>query len=136
MALHLVALLGVERARAQQDVVGERDLADVVHRARDADRLDVEAELAGQHRAIGAHPLGVPAGLLVAVLDRAGQAPHGLLAGELQARRGALQRRCARAHDLLERLALGAVLDLELAALESAFLTAISTSLAVNGLMM
>ena len=78
VTLHLVALVRVQRAGAQQDVVGERNLAHVMHRARDANRLHVYAELARQHRGIGTHPVGVAAGLLVAVLDRAGQAPNRL----------------------------------------------------------
>ena len=99
-------------------MVGERDLADVVHRARDPDRLEVEAELSGKQRRIRAHPLGVAAGLLVAVLDGAREASHDLLTGKLQPARRALQRQRARADDLLQRLAVGAVLQLELAALQ------------------
>jgi hypothetical protein len=118
VSLHLGALLLVERPGPQQQVVRKRDLADVVHRARDPDRLDVEAELAGEQRGVCAHPLCVAARLLIAVLDRAREAPHGLLARELQPRRRALERSCARTDDLLERLAVCAVFQLELAALQ------------------
>ncbi len=118
MALHLDALLGRQRTGPQDHVVGQCHLADVVHRARDPDGLVVEAQLAREQRGVCAHPLGVAAGLLVAVLDRAREPPHRFLARELETRGGALERGCARPHDLLEGLALGAVLDAQPTALE------------------
>ena len=44
MGLDDAALVGAERARLAQDVVGDRDLADVVQRARDPEQLATVVE--------------------------------------------------------------------------------------------
>ena len=70
--LHDLPLVVGERARLAQDRVGDRDLADVVHRARVAQDLGLFGIQAGRERepvAQLAHPADVVAGLLVARLD-------------------------------------------------------------------
>ena len=72
VALHDLPLGVGERARLAEDRVGDRDLADVVHRARVAQDLGLFGIQAGCERepvAQLAHPADVVAGLLVARLD-------------------------------------------------------------------
>jgi hypothetical protein len=94
-----------QRSRLQHHAVGDADLADVVEAAGDADQLAVllvEADPPRELRAIAAHPLGVPARLDVAELDRRREAPDHLLARDLQFRFGPAQLR-----DRLVQLLLG-----------------------------
>ena len=124
--LHHFALLGGEVARLQQDPVGDPDLADVVHRARDPDQLGplaVEAGEAREQGAVEAHPDDVLAGLLVAELRGPREPADRLLAqaaklgvGALELRDRLAECRRPRQHGLLEHLAVVAVLDLERAA--------------------
>lgn len=77
-------LLRIQSGRLQQDAVRDRDLADVVEAAGDADQvavLVVESQPLGEHEAVAAHALGVPAGLDVAKLDRRCEAADHLLSG-------------------------------------------------------
>ena len=81
MALHDLALLGVELARLEEDAVGDADLADVVQRARVAQQLGVrDAQPIWRREALAqeAHPLDVRAGVAVARLGRLGEAADDL----------------------------------------------------------
>ena len=71
--LHRLPLVGVERARLGEDLVGDADLAHVVERARVAQQLGVggrHADLEGEPLAEAADALDVQPGLGVAPLDR------------------------------------------------------------------
>ena len=126
VALHHLALVVGEPAGLEQDPVGDADLADVVHRARDPDvlcALGVEPGEPGEQGAVEAHADDVLARLLVAELGRPREAADRLLAEAAQLEVGGLQlgdrvakRRRALEHGLLELLAVAAVLDLERAA--------------------
>ena len=75
------ALLSRQRARLEQDRVGNRDLADVVQRRGVAELLAevlIHADLFGQQRREATDALDVSAGVLVAELDRHRQSPDGL----------------------------------------------------------
>ena len=66
-------LLVREPAGLEQDPVGDADLADVVHRARDPDQLDafgLDPCEPGEQGAVEAHPDDVLARLLAAELGR------------------------------------------------------------------
>ena len=72
----------VERARLQQYVIGDSDLADVVERACDADQLCerlVEPEAPGDEVAVERNSLDVAADGAVAVLRGRRQSPHHFL---------------------------------------------------------
>jgi hypothetical protein len=87
MALHLLALPAAELAGLQQDLIGDADLADVVHRRRREQQLGalvVEAELAAEEGADCGDPVDVPAGFGVAQLDRHSQPFDRLVAGGTQ----------------------------------------------------
>ena len=76
------ALLGAERRRLAQDVVGDRDLADVVQRARDPDQVALvvrEPEPPRDQLAAAADALDVLPGLVVAELRRGREAVDRLL---------------------------------------------------------
>ncbi len=73
MALHRPPLLIGERASLEQDLVGDRDLADVVERAgftQQSTPVLVEAETARDLLAHARHSLGVVASLLITELGR------------------------------------------------------------------
>ena len=126
--LHHEALVRGEPAGLEQDPVGDADLADVVHRARDPDvlgALGVEPGEPGEQGAVEAHADDVLARLLVAELGRPREAADRLLAQAPQLDVGGLElgdrvaeRRRALEHGLLEPLAVAAVLDLERASAE------------------
>ena len=106
MALHRRALLVGEGAGLEQDLVGDRDLADVVQRARVTDQvaaLLVDAEAPRDLPAHPAHALRVPAGLGVAELGRVGEP-----ADRLRLRSAQLELRAAQPGDGVEELLLGA----------------------------
>ncbi len=87
VALHDLALLGRQRVGLAQDVVGDRDLADVVHRARAAQQLGLVGAQPGRQRELVAQardPLDVLAGLLVARLDGLAEALDDLQLGRAQ----------------------------------------------------
>ena len=81
VALHHFALPLAQLARLQQDRVGDRHLADVVHGSGEVDRphrLLVEAVGAGQQRRVPPDAADVSAGLEIALTDRLGQPPQHL----------------------------------------------------------
>ena len=126
--LHHLALVVGEPAGLEHDSIGDPDLADVVHRARDPDvlgALGVEPGEAGEQGAVEAHADDVLARLLVAELGRPREAADRLFAEAPQLEVGGLElgdrvaeRRRALEHGLLEPLAVAAVLDLQRAAPE------------------
>ena len=76
MGLHRVVLLGCEVPALEQDVVGDRDLADVVQRRRLAQALDLfaaEPHTRRDLRGERADAFGVLGGLVIAILDRRGE---------------------------------------------------------------
>ena len=76
MALEHLALARGERAALAQDLLRDRDLAEVVKAAREADELDLLLRQAEARRARGrqlADPLGVAADVRVARVDRTGE---------------------------------------------------------------
>ncbi len=81
------ALLRCERARLEQDRVGDRDLADVVQRSGVADasaELGTHADRFGQQHGEAPDALDVRTGVLVAELDRHRQAANRLGLGDLK----------------------------------------------------
>src|SRR5690606_1360192 len=77
--LHDRAFFGGERARLPQDGVGDADLADIVQRRGDEDRLDevaVHAHRLSQDLAVTADADHVITGDFVAALCRLRQSPH------------------------------------------------------------
>jgi len=121
--LHHQPLLVAERSRLEQDPVGDADLADVVHRARDPDQLGmlgVDAGQACEQGAVEAHPDDVLTGFVIAELGRPREPanrlfvqPPRLALRRLEPRDRVAQRRGALEHRLLEPVAVVAVLDLE-----------------------
>ena len=123
---HLHPLLGRELPRLAEDLVGDGDLADVVHGAGDADQLGPRRphpRALGQELARAAHAVEVGAGGGVTKLDGLGQSADGLLLRRPQGGLGARQLLDG-GHEVfgalrdqeLEVLAVRAVLDLELTA--------------------
>ena len=80
-------LLRGQAAGLQEDVVGDRHLADVVQGSRVADplaELRVHADRFGEQHREAPDPLDVLAGVLVAELDRHREPPDGLGLGHLE----------------------------------------------------
>jgi hypothetical protein len=115
VALHHRELVDRQAPGLEQDAVGDPQLADVVHRAGDAEQLAgrlVEADPAGDQLAVAAHPLQVLPGLVVAKLRRARQTIDRLLLrgpqidlDPGQARDRVVERRGPLVYRLLELLA-------------------------------
>ena len=127
VALHLAALLQGQRPCLEQQPVGDRDLADVVEDGGELERMAallVPAELGCHERAHRADALHVIARLLVAQLDRRGEAPDRLLIPVVNVRRllgdETLELRVATACLALQAPALQSLryLDLDLEPLE------------------
>ena len=104
MALHRSPLLIGERASLEQDLVGDRDLADVVERAgftQQSTPVLVETEAARDLLAHARHSLGVVAGLLITELSRVCEP-----ADRFRLRLPQLELRAAQAGDGVEKLLL------------------------------
>src|SRR5437868_4788105 len=81
------SLLRSERPRLRQEALRDRDLADVVQRAREAQQLRarvVQAELAGDRGRVRSDALDVRTGGAVVVVDRAAEPVDGLPVGATQ----------------------------------------------------
>jgi hypothetical protein len=104
--LHHPALGVGQRARLEQDAVGDRDLADVVEAAGEPDQLAalvVELEPQGEQLAVAAHALRVAPCLRVSELGGEREPPDGLRLAELERELGP-----AKPRDRVEQLVLGA----------------------------
>jgi hypothetical protein len=81
VGLHDLPLLRGQRALLEQHAIGDRDLADVVHRGGVHELLGLglgHPDVAGELGAHAAHPRDVDAGGVVARLGRVGEAPDEL----------------------------------------------------------
>ena len=94
MALHRAPLLVGEAIPLEQDLVRDRDLADVVQRAcvtQQPAALLVEAHAPRDQLAHPRHPLGVMPGLRIAELGRISELADGLCLGATELQLGATQ---------------------------------------------
>ena len=81
VGLHELPLVGLERALLEQDAIGDGDLADVVHRRRVQQQLDVGVAQPRRPAELGAHaahPRDVHAGVVVARLGGVAEPAHDL----------------------------------------------------------
>ena len=87
MLLHHLPLLGRERTRLAQDVVGDGHLADVVQQRSTADVRDIHLADAHEARQVHGHVCGadgVPFGFVVAQVERFDPALEGHLVSPVQ----------------------------------------------------